>query len=81
MGWFPIRQADNTVLDKDLYFPREVSDKGANEKIIRIRRGGAVRTGNGVRRKETDAKRLVASAMARGFLNGKPLKRKGQSNG
>lgn len=74
MGWYPAREADNTVLDSNLHFPGKSSDIFPKP-YTRIKRMGKGHK-EGAKKEKSFAKLAADNARAMGWLNGKRLKRK-----
>lgn len=74
MGWFPARDKNNKVPPENLNFPQAAKHDG---NIIRQRQFGVGQTNSGDRNRRSMGKLLAENAMAKGWLNGKPLNKKG----
>lgn len=71
MGWFPARDKNNKVPPENLNFPQAAKVEG---NVIRAMQWGTGKNKNaGDRNRRSMGKLLAENAIAKGWLNGKPI--------
>lgn len=74
MGWYPVREKDNTVLESNLYFPGRSSDVFPRP-FTKIKRWGKGHKEGG-EKPRSFAKLAVENARRVGWFNGQRLTRR-----